>query len=83
MTPDLAAAFKLSQNNGALIADVEPDSPAGRAGLQRGDIITHLNGQTIDDAAIVSQVTQRFDALRAESLPRGASRDMVRKVAEE
>ena len=36
-----------------------------------------------EDAAIVSQVTQCFDALRAEALPRGASRDMIRKVAEE
>jgi len=40
------------------------------------------DGQTVEDAAIVSQVAQRFDALRAEALPRGASRDMVRKVAE-
>jgi len=37
----------------------------------------------VEDVAIVSQVTQRFDALRAEALPRGASRDMIRKVAEE
>jgi hypothetical protein len=41
------------------------------------------DGQTVEDAAIVSQVTQRLDALRAEALPRGASRDMIRKVAEE
>jgi hypothetical protein len=41
------------------------------------------DGQTVEDVAIVSQVTQRFDALRAEALPRGASRDMIRKVAEE
>jgi len=37
------------------------------------------DGQTVEDAAIVAQVTQRFDALRAEALPRGASRDMIRK----
>jgi hypothetical protein len=30
----------------------------------------------------VSQVTQRFDALRAEALPKVASRDLIRKVAE-
>ena len=31
----------------------------------------------------VAQVTRRFDALRAETLPKGASRDLIMKVAEE
>jgi S1-C subfamily serine protease len=36
---------------GAEIADMAPEGPAARAGLQRGDIITHVNGKEIDDAA--------------------------------
>ena len=75
---------------------VIPYSAGAHIGLQGGFAIADLpdlpgivfldsvaDGQTVEDAAIVSQVTQRFDALRAEALPRGASRDMIRKVAEE
>ena len=73
-----------------------PYSAGAHIGLQGGFAIADLpdlpgivfldsvaDGQTVEDAAIVSQVTQRFDALRAEALPRGVSRDMIRKVAEE
>lgn len=41
------------------------------------------DGQVSENEEILSQVTQRFDALRAEALPKGASRDLIRKVAEE
>jgi Domain of unknown function (DUF5753) len=51
---------------GFAIADL-PDLP----GIVFLDSVA--DGQTIEDPAIVSQVTQRFDALRAEALPRGAS----------
>ena len=73
-----------------------PYSAGAHIGLQGGFAIADLpdlpgivvldsvaDGQTIEDAALVAQVIQRFDALRAEALPRGASRDMIRKVAEE
>jgi transcriptional regulator with XRE-family HTH domain len=41
------------------------------------------DGQVSENEEMVSQVTQRFDALRAEALPKTASRDLIRKVAEE
>jgi serine protease Do len=47
LSPDLAAEFGVKQ--GALITDVEPDSPADKAGLKSGDIITKLNGADIED----------------------------------
>lgn len=50
LTPDLADAFKLKQQTGALVDEVEPDSPAAKAGLAAGDVITTLNGKPIDDA---------------------------------
>ncbi|MCL5743748.1 MAG: Do family serine endopeptidase, partial [Acidobacteria bacterium] len=52
--PSLAKAFNVSQAHGALVSDVEPGSPAERAGLKRGDIITALNGQQVDDARALS-----------------------------
>jgi DNA-binding XRE family transcriptional regulator len=41
------------------------------------------DGQVSENEETVAQVTQRFDALRAEALPKGASRDLIGKVAEE
>jgi hypothetical protein len=40
-------------------------------------------GQTTRDPAIVAKIILTFDTLRSEALPRGASRDMIMKVAEE
>jgi serine protease Do len=51
LTPDLARAFKLDRTNGALVGDVTPGSPADKAGLESGDVITQFNGQTIQDAS--------------------------------
>jgi len=45
--PGMAKAFGLGQGGGALVSDVSPDSPAGKAGLQRGDIILKLNGNEV------------------------------------
>ena len=50
MTPELARSFGLKRAQGALVADVTADSPAARAGLQRGDIILQYNGTAIDEA---------------------------------
>lgn len=38
---------------------------------------TAADGQTIEDAAIVSQVSLRFDSLRAEALPKRAARELL------
>ena len=47
MTSDLAESFGLDKNAGVLVTDVEPDSPADKAGLKQGDIIIKLNGKEI------------------------------------
>ncbi|GAA6166424.1 DegQ family serine endoprotease [Sessilibacter corallicola] len=43
----LADSFGLKKPEGALVARVEPGSPAQTAGVQNGDIITRFNGQKI------------------------------------
>ncbi|MCB1582035.1 MAG: Do family serine endopeptidase [Xanthomonadales bacterium] len=47
ITERLARAFDVGQKQGVLVTSVDPDSPADRAGLQAGDIITNLNGDKI------------------------------------
>jgi Do/DeqQ family serine protease len=49
ITPELAKQFGASSGNGALIGEVEPGSPAEKAGLQRGDIVLELNGKSLRD----------------------------------
>lgn len=47
VTPDLAKAFHVPPEKGALVGEVQPNSPGAKAGLQRGDVITELDGQPI------------------------------------
>jgi serine protease Do len=49
--PSNAHFFDLKDAAGAIVAQVTPDSPASRAGLQQGDVIVGLNGQKIDDSS--------------------------------
>jgi transcriptional regulator with XRE-family HTH domain len=44
---------------------------------------TAVEAQTIERSALVSKASLAFDRLRSEALPRGASRDLIGKVAEE
>ena len=43
--PDLASAMSLPNADGVLVSDVEPGSPADKAGLQRGDVISSVDGR--------------------------------------
>jgi serine protease Do len=49
VTPELAKSFGLSEPKGALVAQVNPGSPAEKAGIKRGDIITEFNGHPIQE----------------------------------
>jgi serine protease Do len=50
----MAKAFGLKDPHGALIGDVKPDSPAARAGLQKGDIVLELDGKPVTDSRDLS-----------------------------
>lgn len=46
---DIATAMKLDSANGALVADVITGSPADKAGIKRGDVITKYEDQKIQE----------------------------------
>ncbi len=49
MTPELAKSFGMKEPGGVLVAQVDADSPAARAGLKSGDVIQSYNGKAIHD----------------------------------
>ncbi|ACZ38049.1 S1C family serine protease [Sphaerobacter thermophilus] len=57
LTPRLAQANDLPVDHGVVVNSVEPNSPAGMAGIQADDIITKIDGQAIDsDHPLVNQL---------------------------
>jgi len=50
ITPVLAKGLRLAVPSGVMVADVDPDSPAERAGLKRKDVILSFDGLAIETA---------------------------------
>jgi len=53
VTPELAKQFNLKEDAGALVGDIMENSPAEKAGLQRGDIILEYDGKKIEEPNIL------------------------------
>ena len=51
LTAELAKGFNVTEGTGALVAAVQDGSPAARAGVKAGDIITHYDGQKVATSA--------------------------------
>ena len=52
LNEQMAQSFGYKEKTGVLIADVQKDGPADKAGLLSGDIIMELNGKKVEDPAI-------------------------------
>ena len=50
VTPENSQFFNLAKSSGALVTQVEPDSPAAKAGLKNGDVIVGLDGKPVNDS---------------------------------
>jgi uncharacterized protein len=59
LTPDLISLLELKIKQGVLVADVTLGSLAAGAGIHRGDIITKLDGQPIDNISDMASFLQR------------------------
>ncbi len=50
VTPENAKFFESKDNRGAIVTQVEPNSPSAKAGLKVGDLITGIDGHEVSDA---------------------------------
>lgn len=53
VTDDIAENQGLSDRSGAIVSSVKPGSAADKAGIKRGDVITAINGEKIDDTNVL------------------------------
>jgi Do/DeqQ family serine protease len=59
LTPDLADVLKLPTSEGVVLKGVQRSSPAGRAGLEPGDVMLTINGQPVRNSrSMLNQISQ-------------------------
>ena len=85
VTQDIAQAFHLSEERGALISDVTKGGPAAKAGLQSGDIVLAINGQKIQnsrDLQLTIGMMSPGVTAKLQVFRNGATREIDVKLAE-
>lgn len=85
ITPELAEAFHLPDASGALVGEVQPGTPAAKAGIQDGDVIIGFNGKDVNDSAhlrIMVAQTPPKTAVSFKALRNGQSKDFSVTLAE-
>lgn len=65
ITDDLAKALDLKGKKGVRVTSVTPDSPAGRAGIQKGDLLLKLDGRVInarrpEDSGVLPELIRSY-----------------------
>jgi serine protease DegQ len=59
LTPELAEVLKLPRSDGVVLRGVQRSSPAGKAGLEPGDVMLTINGQPVKSSrAMLNQISQ-------------------------
>jgi serine protease Do len=64
VTPTIARQFGVKDSQGALVGEVEANSPAQKAGLKNGDIILEVNGHAVYDA---NQLRNMISSMQPDS----------------
>nr|WP_236698540.1 DegQ family serine endoprotease [Xylophilus sp. Leaf220] len=85
VTKDVAEAIGLGKPQGALVRGVETGSPAEKAGIEAGDIITRFDGKTIERTSDLPRLvgsTKPGTKSTATVFRRGATRDLTITIAE-
>ena len=73
ITPELRSRFTLGQDKGVVIVQVEPGSPAARAGLRPGDVLQEIGKDEVRNAR------QAADRLAAVDLAQGVRLRVIRE----
>lgn len=78
LTPLVSRYFRLNTDHGVIVTEVDRNSPAARAGLEVGDIITEVNGQKVLGRNDIWQIIENSDLRGGDVLNLSVVRD--RKV---
>ena len=82
---DLAESFGLDKPRGALVSNVEPGSPADKAGLKSGDVVLAVDGKPVDQSVDLSRMvgeTKPGTALTLQVRRKRATQDLRVTVGE-
>ena len=82
---DVAESLGLKKQQGALVTGVENGSPAEKAGIEAGDVITRFEGKAIDKVADLPRLVGNTKPGTKSSITvfrRGSTRDLTVTVAE-
>ncbi|MBO9677706.1 MAG: DegQ family serine endoprotease [Acidovorax sp.] len=85
VTKDVAESIGLGKPQGALVSAVEAGSPADKAGVEAGDVITRFDGKAIDKVADLPRLvgnTKPGTKSVISVFRRGSSRDLTLTIAE-
>jgi serine protease Do len=85
VTKDVAESIGLGKAQGALVRSVEPGSPADKAGVEAGDIITRFNGKLIDKSTDLPRLvgnTKPGNKSAITVFRRGSSKDLSIVIGE-
>ena len=85
VTKDIAESIGLGKAEGALVSAVEPDSPAAKAGVEAGDVITKFEGKTIEKVSDLPRMvgnTKPGTKSTITVLRRGKLKDLSMVIAE-
>jgi membrane-associated protease RseP (regulator of RpoE activity) len=77
ITPALREHFGVASDAGVMVGGVEADSPAAKAGVQVGDILTGIDGNRIESVSELSRAVRRKKA--GETITLDLSRDRAKK----
>jgi len=86
ITPDLAESFQVEVTEGVLISDVQNDSPADKAGFERGDIVISYNNTPIRNVNHLRNVvaqTRPGKKVNATVLRNGKEEVLAVKIGEQ
>jgi serine protease Do len=77
VTQDIADSLGLKQAEGALVAESQSAGPAAKAGIESGDVVIAVNGQSIKDARELARIIGGFapgNAVKLDVLHKGNSK---------